>query len=70
MYMLVFHCRAVGGELTHHPLECSDVGWFTEDELPAATAGAHYWGPMAFAAIRGEVAPTRFDPVRTPIWRE
>ena len=41
MYMLVFHCRAVGGELTHHPLECSDVGWFGEDELPAATAGAH-----------------------------
>ena len=70
MYMLVFHCRAVGGELTHHPLECSDVGWFVEDALPAATAGAHYWGPMAFAALRGEDRGTHFDPVRTPIWRE
>ena len=26
MYMLLFHCRAVGGELTCHPLECADVG--------------------------------------------
>jgi ADP-ribose pyrophosphatase YjhB (NUDIX family) len=69
MYMLLFHCRAVGGELTCHPLECADVGWFGPDELPAATAGAQWWAPMAFAAIRGDELPTHFDPVRSPVWR-
>lgn len=69
MYMLLFHCRAVGGSLQGHPLETSDVGWFGPSELPAATAGAQWWGPMAFAAINGEEFPTSFDPVRSPIWR-
>ena len=40
---LVFHCRATGGELTAHPLECTDVGWFAEDALPDPTAGADLW---------------------------
>jgi ADP-ribose pyrophosphatase YjhB (NUDIX family) len=69
MYMLLFHCTAVGGELMGHPLETSDVGWFDADSLPAATAGAQWWAPMAFAAIRGEEFPTGFDPVRSPVWR-
>ncbi len=69
MYMLLFHCRAVGGELMHHPLECADVGWFGPDDLPAATAGAQWWAPMAFSAIRGDEMPTHFDPVRSPVWR-
>jgi ADP-ribose pyrophosphatase YjhB (NUDIX family) len=69
MYMLVFHCTAIGGELAGHPLETSDVGWFSREALPAGTAGAHWWGPMAFAAIDGEDFPTNFDPVRAPIWR-
>src|SRR5437870_3046400 len=29
LYSLVFLCRAVGGELQGHPLETSDVGWFS-----------------------------------------
>jgi ADP-ribose pyrophosphatase YjhB (NUDIX family) len=69
MYMLLFHCTATGGELKGHPLETSDVGWFGADELPAATAGAQWWGPMAFSAINGEELRTTFDPVRSPIWR-
>ena len=69
MYMLLFHCTAVGGELTRHPLECADVGWFGRDELPPTTAGAQWWAPMAFAAIEGEQFPTHFDPVRSPVWR-
>jgi ADP-ribose pyrophosphatase YjhB (NUDIX family) len=69
MYMLLFHCDAVGGELRGHPLETSDVGWFGPDELPAATAGAQWWAPMAFAAIAGADLPTAFDTVRAPIWR-
>ena len=69
MYMLLFHCRATGGELRPHPLETADVGWFGPTTLPEATAGAAWWAPMAFAAIAGEVAPARFDPPRDPIWR-
>lgn len=70
MYMLLFHCRATGGELHGHPLETSDVGWFGPDELPQHTVGAQWWGPMAFAAINGEPIETAFDPPRMPIWRE
>lgn len=69
MYMLLFHCTATGGELNPHPLETGDVGWFSRDELPEATAGAAWWGSMAFAAIDGEHAPATFDPVRDAIWR-
>jgi ADP-ribose pyrophosphatase YjhB (NUDIX family) len=69
MYMLLFHCVATGGDLAPHPLETSDVGWFGEGALPEATAGAAWWGPMAFAAIRGDEAPATFDAVRFPVWR-
>jgi ADP-ribose pyrophosphatase YjhB (NUDIX family) len=69
MYMLLFYCRATGGELRPHPLETSDVGWFGPTSLPEATAGASWWGPLAFAAIGGEESATRFDAPREPIWR-
>ncbi len=69
MYMLLFHCTATGGELTPHPLETGDVGWFTRDALPEATAGAGWWGPMAFAAIDGDMADATFDAVRPDVWR-
>ena len=69
MYMLLFHCVATGGDLRPHPLETADVGWFADGALPEPVAGAQWWGPMAFAAIRGEDAPATFDPVRSPVWR-
>jgi 8-oxo-dGTP pyrophosphatase MutT (NUDIX family) len=69
MYMLLFHCTATGGELQGHPLETADVGWFGADALPEATAGAQWWGPMAFAAIAGVESAATFDAVRSPIWR-
>jgi ADP-ribose pyrophosphatase YjhB (NUDIX family) len=69
MYMLLFHCRATGGELAPHPLETADVGWFAEGRLPPGTLGAAWWGPKAFGAIRGERYPTAFDDVRSPVWR-
>ncbi|MEL6890397.1 MAG: NUDIX hydrolase N-terminal domain-containing protein [Actinomycetota bacterium] len=69
MYMLLFHCRATGGDLVGHPLETGDVGWFTRDALPEATAGAQWWGPLAFAAIDGEATAATFDSVRDEIWR-
>jgi ADP-ribose pyrophosphatase YjhB (NUDIX family) len=69
LYSLVFHCRAVGGELAAHPLETSDVGWFAPDALPEPLAGTESWGEMAFAAIRGEAVATHFDAPRDPPWR-
>lgn len=69
MYMLLFHCRAVGGSLQAHPLETADLGWFSRDALPPATAGAGWWGPMAFAAIDGAQLAAAFEPVRDPVWR-
>ena len=68
LYSLVFHCRALGGDLEAHPLECADVGWFAEDSLPAPLAGAERWGPQAFAAIRGEHVDVLFDAPRRPPW--
>lgn len=65
LYSLVFHCRMVGGELAAHPLECADVGWFSEDDLPSPLAGAGRWGATAFAAIRGEPVDVLFDAPRT-----
>src|SRR5215218_6752283 len=50
MYMLLFLCRATGGELRPHPLETSDVGWFARDAMPERTAGAGWWAEEAFAA--------------------
>lgn len=68
-YSVVFHLRAVGGELRRHPLETRDVGWFDEDRLPSPLAGAAFWKPMAFAAIRGEALDVYFDSPRQETWR-
>jgi ADP-ribose pyrophosphatase YjhB (NUDIX family) len=74
LYSLVFHCRATGGSLHPHPLECDDVGWFSRDALPEPLApGAHMgersWLDLAFAAIDGEAADVAFDPPRDAPWR-
>ncbi|HUY63458.1 MAG TPA: NUDIX hydrolase N-terminal domain-containing protein [Acidimicrobiales bacterium] len=69
LYSLVFHCRAVGGELRAHPLECADVGWFSLDNLPQPLAGAERWGRHVFAALRGEHVDVLFDRPRQPMWR-
>ncbi len=70
LYSLVFHCRSLGGELRPHELECTDVGWFPEDDLPSPLAGLGRWGPAAFAAIRGEPLDVVFDLPRRPAWRD
>lgn len=69
LYSLIFHCRAVGGELHAHPLECADVGWFAPDALPEHLAGVELWGERAFAAIRGESVEPVFDLPRNAPWR-
>ncbi len=70
LYSVVFHLRAIGGELKPHPLECTDVGFFTEDNMPEPMYATDRWAPQAFAAIRGETLPVEFDDVRTPPWEE
>jgi ADP-ribose pyrophosphatase YjhB (NUDIX family) len=69
LYSLIFLCRATGGELTAHPLETSDVGWYAEDELPWPLAGAEQWKAHAFAAIRGEHVEVLYDEPREKPWR-
>ncbi len=69
LYSLVFYCRAVGGKLEPHPLECRDVGWFTADALPSPLVGVERWGDHVFAALRGEHRDVLYDRVRQPMWR-
>jgi ADP-ribose pyrophosphatase YjhB (NUDIX family) len=69
LYSLVFHCRALGGDLEAHPLECADVGWFAEDALPQPLAGADHWRTHAFAAIRGDHVDVLYDAPRERPWR-
>jgi ADP-ribose pyrophosphatase YjhB (NUDIX family) len=69
LYSLVFLCRAVGGKIDPHPLECLDAGFFAEDSLPSPLAGGQSWTQLAFAAIRGDLGDVQFDPPRSPVWR-
>jgi ADP-ribose pyrophosphatase YjhB (NUDIX family) len=69
LYSLVFYCKAVGGKLEPHPLECRDVGWFTPETLPSPLVGVERWGEHVFAAIRGERRDVLYDRVRQPMWR-
>lgn len=69
LYSLVFHCRAIGGELAAHPQECLDVGWFTRETLPSPLASIDRWVDLAFDAIQGRDYTTSFDPPRQPVWR-
>ena len=68
LYSLVFHCRMTGGSLTPHPMECRDVGFFAEGDLPEHIILADEWAAESFAAIRGEPVEVRFDAPRDPPW--
>ncbi|HUX03559.1 MAG TPA: NUDIX hydrolase N-terminal domain-containing protein [Acidimicrobiales bacterium] len=69
LYSLLFFCRATGGSLNIHPLECTDAGWFSRDELPSPTLGAERWAEPIFAAIDGETRDVFYDDLRRPVWR-
>src|SRR5579862_3959711 len=69
LYSLLFYCRAVGGELSPHPLETRDVGWFTRETLPQPLVGSERWGDHVFAALNGERRDVLYDNVRQPMWR-
>ncbi|NNN01403.1 MAG: NUDIX domain-containing protein [Acidimicrobiaceae bacterium] len=69
LYSLLFFCRATGGDMKIHPLECTDAGWFTRDKLPTPTLGAERWADVVFAAIDGEQRDVYYDDLRRPVWR-
>jgi ADP-ribose pyrophosphatase YjhB (NUDIX family) len=69
LYSLLFYCRAVGGELSPHPLETRDVGWFSRETLPHPLVGTDRWGEHVFAALNGERRDVLYDNVRQPMWR-
>lgn len=66
---VVFHCRLLGGELRHHPLEATDVGFFSRGALPEPLRWDGWWVDWAFAAIDGTLDHVVFDPPRRPPWR-
>ncbi len=70
LYSTVFHLRAIGGEVTAHPLECTDAGFFSRDNLPEPLVGGSRWVDRAFAAISGAELEVQFDDVRTPPWEQ
>lgn len=69
LYSLIFYCRAVGGTLRPHELECLDAGWFGRDELPEDTLGSERWAPEIFAVIDGVRSDVFYDDLRRPVWR-
>ena len=70
LYSTVFHLRAIGGEVTPHPLECTDAGFFSRDDLPEPLVGGDRWVDRAFAAISGAELDVHFDDVRVPPWEQ
>lgn len=68
LYSIVFQCRATGGQLSHHPQECLDAGWFTKDELPSPIASGDRWIDSAYQAIAGEPYETSFEMPRPSVW--
>lgn len=69
LYSVVFLCKATGGELQAHPLECADVGFFARDAMPDPVAGFDQWGDHCFRAIEGEPVDVLFDRPRPQPWR-
>ena len=69
LYSIVFLCRATGGELSPHPMECLDAGWFTRDELPDPVVNFDLWGDHTYDSIEGKVDQVFYDPPRDGVWR-
>ncbi len=71
-YSLVFLCRAISGTPTPHPLECTEAGFFGEDDLPEdiVRLQSQWWTSLAFRAIRGEVEDVFFQPPRSVPWED
>ncbi len=65
LYVLVFSCRMLSGQLRRHPLETTDVGFFPRGRLPDPLAGGDWWIDPAFAALGAGPRRCLFDPPRS-----
>lgn len=64
LYSLIFYCRLDGGEISTRPHEALNAGFFARDALPTPLARAGQgWVEHAWAAHRGELRETYFDPL-------
>lgn len=65
-YVLMFHARATGGQLAHHPEEALGIKWFEADEIPRDNLweGGIPWLDVALDAVQGKQGATYFDPPR------
>lgn len=64
LYSLVFLCRLDGGKLAPPSHEALDAGFFGHENLPRPLARTDLnWVDHAFAAHRGELKDTFFDPL-------
>jgi len=69
LYSMLFHLRMTGGELQAHPLECSDVGFFSRDNLPDPIASLKdNWIEFAFEVVAGKQVEAMFDAPRDQPW--
>ena len=64
----------MGSEVVKAVTEAKDLELVAELDLgdsldTLVTAGAQWWGEMAFAAIAGDVRPATFDAPRENLWR-
>lgn len=68
LYSIVFLCRATGGELSPHPLECLDAGWFERHDLPDPVVNFDLWGEHTYDSIEGKADHVFYDPPRDGVW--
>jgi ADP-ribose pyrophosphatase YjhB (NUDIX family) len=64
IYSMLFYCRLEGGEITPHPLETLEVGFFPLDQLPENLHGtSRKWITLAREFhFEGRIEPY-FDPL-------
>lgn len=64
-YSIMFRARVTGGEISLHPRESSDAGWFSRDALPSPLLdGGDGWVELAFEAVEGRMTKPYFDAPR------
>ena len=63
MYHFVFLVDAEDSSVPAAGPETTDVGFFSEEDLPPLTPGAHKRVPFIFKQMRGEAPVPYFDPV-------
>ena len=66
IYALLFYCEYVGGDLSRHPLETLDVGFFSKGKLPTIAPGFLSAVAHAFAFQCGEQTEPFFDSPGAP----